>query len=392
MVCDNRYYPWYTRPFHRTVDEQSRFGTGLFFTSAGNAIGDEAKQKKTIPELWGVYDQKKMSDALVELGMTSPLLAQWQKGIEKIPWTVNGSVKSQGMYLYGEYDFYKGLSIGGSVFVGQFLANQSFIIPSDTKKLLGLTASQELQLDAERREMFEMLGLSEAQWSVTGPSDIELHLRWGTVQEYVLRCRTIDIGTSFYVYVPTAPFRDVNNPAAVPVGGNHLVGLAWGFDGAFELKEDFTVGLQFSIIKRLAKVQQTRMPIQNEPYIFGAIVGPAKIDPDPTIYFNPYLTLGTLKGGWNTSVGYIVAFNGGSVWTDMRQDQTVPTTLNGIYEKSAWCAEYISLLLSYDFDSVHQRHASHPVFTLMWDIPLHFMGSHDFARSQMVTVGMEVHF
>lgn len=391
MVCDNRYYPWYTRPFHRTVDEQSRFGIGLFFTSAGNAVGDEAQQRKPIPELWGVYDQKKMSDAIVELGMVSPLLPQWQN-TAKIPWSVTGDVKSQGMYLYGEYDFYKGFSVGGSVFIGQFLANQAFSIPRDTKSSLGLTTSQEFQLDEQRREMFDMLGLTGVQWSNTGPSDIELHLRWGTVQEYALKCRTIDIGTSFYFYAPTAQFRDVNNPAAVPVGGNRLIGLAWGLDGAFELKEDLTVGLQFSVIKRLAKTQQTRMPIQREPYIFGAIVGPAKIDPDPTIYFNPYIALGALRGGWAASVGYIVAFNGGTVWTDMRADQTIPTTLNDIYSKSAWCAEYINLLLSYDFDSVHQRHASHPVFTVMWDIPLHFMGSHDFARSQMVTVGMEVHF
>lgn len=391
MVCDNRYFPWYQRPFHRTADERSRFDLGLFFTSAGSAVGDEVLSSKPIPELWGIYDQKKMSNAIIELGMVSPLLAQWQIQ-SKIDWVVNGSVKSQGIYFYGEYDILEGLSVGGSVFVGHFTASQAFVIPRATKNALSLTPSQEAQLDQERREMFEMLGFQQAQWSVTAPSDIELHIRYGTVKEYVARCRTIDIGTSFFVYVPTAPYRNNNLPAAVPIGGNRLVGIAWGFDGAFELKEDLTVGLQFSLIKRLSKTQQMRMPIQNEPYIFGAIVGPAKIDTDPTIYFNPYITLGSLRPGFSGSLGYTVAYNGGQVWTDKRLDKTIPTTLNGIYKFSEWCAEYINILLAYDFNKVPNAHSVHPVFTATWDIPLHFMGSHDFARTQMVTVGMEFRF
>ncbi len=391
MVCDSRYFPWYSRPFHRTVNEQSRFDVGLFFTSAGSAIGDEAHPNKPIPELWGIYDQKKMSDAMIQLGMTSPLLAQWQLQ-SKIEWVVNGEIKSQGIYFYGDYDITHGISVGGSLFVGHFAASQTFVIPRATKTALALTTSQEAQLDAERRQMFEMLGMTEAQWSVTAPSDVEMHLRWGTVQEYVARCRTVDIGTSFFVYFPTSPARNEDNPAAVPISGGRFWGLAWGVDGAFELKEDLTVGLQFSVSKRLSKTLTKRIPIQDEPYIFGAITGSAKLEHDPVIYFNPYVTLGNIRGGLSASVGYTVNYYGGTVWTDKRIDQTIPSTLNNVNKNSEWCAEYVNILFAYNFDSVHQAHPMHPVFTATWDIPLHFMGSHDFARSQMVTIGMEVRF
>lgn len=394
MVRDNRYFPWYARPFHRTADEQSRIDTGLFFTSAGSAVGNEVKERIPIPELWGLYNQKQMSDAIVELGMTTPLLAQWQK-YKKIIWTVDGSVKSEGMYIYGDYNITNNFSVGGSLFFGHFEATQTFIIPKETKKSLWLTPSQEVELDAERRQMFEMLNLSQVQWSTTAASDMELHVRFGTVKEYVAKCRAIDIGTSFFVYIPTAPFRPVNNPAAIPIGGNKLVGLAWGLDGAFELKEDWTAGFQFSVSKRLSKTQQIRMPIQHEPYMFGAIVGPAKVNPNPVVYFNPYVTIGALRQSLSASVGYTVSYSAGAVITDMRplsEQLLIPTTLNEVNNKTEWCAEYINILFAYDFHADQKKDTIHSLVTATWDIPVHFMGSHDFARSQMVTIGVEFRF
>src|SRR3989338_11558380 len=75
---DSRYFPWYQKPSGRTAEKRSFLYGDLFFVTAGSAYGSTGRERKSIPELVGIYDLKKLSDAVIGVGLTTQLLTQWQ--------------------------------------------------------------------------------------------------------------------------------------------------------------------------------------------------------------------------------------------------------------------------------------------------------------------------
>ena len=167
MAADNRYFPWYRQPYGRTVDKRSNVELDLFFITGNDAFGSSVKEKKGIPELWGIYDQKLLSEAMITAGLTSPLLAQWQLE-RKIEWDVSQKLEAQGVFLRAEWALPFSFFIGANSGIMSFNGNQSFSIPNVTKRDMSLTTSQEEELDRQRRLMNDLIGIIGTQWSETG--------------------------------------------------------------------------------------------------------------------------------------------------------------------------------------------------------------------------------
>lgn len=412
-VADSRYFPWYPHMYERTLQKRSIFDAGAFFVTASRARGNESIEHISIPEIWGVYDQKQLSDALGILGKTTPLLAQWQlQGA--IAWDVKGKMEGQGGYLQFEYGTKKGFSVGVTTSVMHLTSDQRFTIPvgikrgsqydSNPRRDMGLTPSQEEQLDAQRREIQELLGFTNAQWSATGFTDTEFHVRYGFLTEYRLKCRKVDGGVFAGILVPSGVKRQPNNPASVPFGGNGHTGFYAGAEGMFEIKEDWELSIRLQASKRLAKTQIGRMPINYEPVLWGAVEGPVRVDPGASFLFTPAFTMHDLRDGFGAGIQYCMAIHGGDVWTDERADQTIPTTLNGLrgnsgsylipglYERSKWAAEYIIATIFYDPDRLTKDEGIRPYVVFQWDVPLHLFIEEKVSKTNTISLGLSFHF
>lgn len=392
MVADNRYFPWYGQPYARTAEKRSNVNAELFFMTGNEAYGNSSKERKGIPEVWGTYDQKLASEALIALGITSPLLAQWQ--LQKvIEWNTNQKIEGQGVLLRGEWYLPFGFSLGASSGLMRVNCNQSFSLPRETRVTnLGLTTAQEEELDRERRLMNDLIGLTGTQWSETGALDTQLYLRWGGIWDYKLKSRQVDAGVFAGVYLPSAKQRDINNSASIPFGGNNQTGLFVGADLALELKEDVTFGMLVQLSNRLTGIQKERLPLKKENHLFGGTTGDVRVDQGVTFVWNPYFRFGDLQDGLGLHLGYTIASHASDVWTDVRQDKTIAVELNEIYTRSNWNAEYLSLHLFYDSGKVTHKDAILPIITFNWDIPIKFLGAKEVSKTHKIAVGLAFNF
>jgi len=406
MVADSRYFPWYPHPYERTMQRRSILEAGAFFVTASSARGNETIEHIGIPEIWGFYDQKQLSDAIILIGETSPLLGQWQ--IQRtIVWDMRSKMEGQGGYLQLEFGGENGVSFGGTTSIMHLTSDLRFFLPGASRRVtltsgttvdsdpwrdLGLTSAQASQLDAERRAMNQLLGLTSTSWSATGFTDTEIHLRYGFLREYCLKCRKIDGGAFLGALIPSGVKRIASNPASVPFGGNGHSGIYGGLESTFELREDWELNIRIQGSKRFAKTEISRIPVNYECVLFGALQGPVRIDPGASFYFSPTFTIDDLRDGFGFALQYLLAMHGGDVWTDERPDQTIPSTLNGLYKKSKWAAEYGVITLFYNPEKIKKDEGNWPHIVLQADIPMHMMVSEDFSKTTMITFGLSFHF
>lgn len=399
MVADNRYFPWYGQQFSRNFDAQSHVSSELFFIVGDKAFGRPEKigqtgnidEKKGIPEVWGVYDQKVQSDVLIALGIASPLYAQWQAK-RAIEWDVDQKLEGQGYLFRGEWElphhWYVGCS-GGFMKVHSML---SFEIPRTTRNDLVLTAQQEIELDNQRRTMNQLIGLTIPQWSATGLLDTQVYVRYGNTWEYVLKCRQVDAGVWSGFYIPSGVKRSINNPASVPFGGNGAGAFFCGADIALELKEDVTLGCAAHLSQRFTKTYARRLPLKKENHLFGGTTGLVKVYPGVTTVFNSYIMLGDLRDGVGARIGYSLAIHAGDVWADRRVSPSIAVDLNKINARSRWKGECFSINVHYDVNKVIKYTQVHPVISFNWDVPVHFFAAKNVSKTHKVSLGIEFPF
>lgn len=399
MVADSRYFPWYEQQFARTMDYQSHVSAEFFAVIGDKAFGHPEKigqtgnveEKKGIPEIWGVYDQKLQSDALIALGIASPLYAQWQT-MRNIQWNVDQKLEGQGLLMKGEWALPHHWYIGFSSGFMKLNSSLSYTLPRAVRDELALTASQEIELDKQRRLMDELIGLTIPQSSTTGLLDTQVYVRYGDTWEYVLKCRQVDAGVSVGFYIPSAEKRSINNPASVPFGGDGVGAFFCGVDASFEIKEDVTLGCAAHLSQRFTKTYEHRLPIKQENHLFGATTGLVKVYPGVTTVLNPYLWLGDLRDGLGAHIGYTLAIHAGDVWADRRVNPTISVDLNKIYKRSKWKGECLSLNLLYDVNKVIKYTKVRPVITLKWDVPVHFLAAKNVSRTHKISLGIEFPF
>ncbi len=390
---DNRFLPWHPSPVIRTLEKRSSCKVESFFLTAERAYGDAATEKKGIYEVWGVFDQKILSEASVAVGNVNPLQVAWQAA-QAIKWNVHGKIQGQGISFSGEFMLHKYLSAG---FVTRFLhltSNQKFILPRDTARSadLNLTDAQEKEIDEDRRTTLKDLGFAASNWSDTGFADSALYLRWSWSKDYIAKCRFVDWGFVGGVLLPSGKQRDISNPASVPFGGENMKGFFVGIDSNIELKEDLWFSCMLQISKRLKKTQTRRLPVKGEPEIFGATTGLVRINPGVTVLFSPTLTFANLQDGFGAQLQYCYTVHSGDVWTDQRPVGGVAIDFSNSYKVSKWKSEYLVCNLFYDFGASVKHRSVDSVVSFSWDIPIKVLKPQDVAKTHKIGLSLALHF
>lgn len=391
-VIDNRYFPWNNPPIVRSTSTYSGFTPYAFFVFADDAYGTIVKEKIGISEIWGPFDEINLSNALLTIGDTSPVLAEWQY-YGSLPWEIRQRLEGQGLQLVGEHRVYKGLSVGYNTGFMRLFSTQLFSLTKNTIRRLTISPSQLEQLDEERRTMFEQLNLDTSQDKTIGLLDTVVYFRYGHAWDYQAKCKTVNLGIFGGVIIPTGVTRQYDNTASVPFGGNGATGFVIGTDDSFELKEDLYAGFYLQLTHRFKKTFNERMPIKGQTnFLFGAVDGPLSIDQGLTVKFRPYIFLGNLRDGFDVCLQYSFTHHDGDVWTDKRINPTIPSDLNGLYDKSEWMSDYVSLSLFYDSGRVEKHDSLRPVFRFSCDIPVKLLNAKDVSRTYAITFGLETAF
>lgn len=399
-VPDNRYIPFHSPVFIRSMSAAksnasalfSGLRPSLFFINGNEAYASGSKEKRMIPEILGVYDQRIMNDALLAIGQTTPLLAQWQLQTS-IEWQVRQRIEGFGVQLGGEYAFTPYVSAGFQMGMLRVLSDQEFILPRSTVRDLGLLTAQEYELDRERRAMFNQLGLTESQWAASGLLDTTVYGRIGRAWEYQAKCRQVSLSLYSGMVIPTGLRREPANTSSFAFGSsNGSLGLFIGTDNQFELKEDMVAGLHIQLSGRTSKITTERLPVKQENYLFGALQGQVAVDPGVTLMIRPSVMMGNLRDGFDIGVAYALVHHGGDTWKDLRTSQSIPSNLNNIHDKTHWNSEYVTLTIAYNPAKVVRRTGLFPSVYFSWDIPVHMIKAHEVSRTHALALGVELEF
>lgn len=391
MVYDNRFMPLYARNYPRTICRPSAFMVDAFLMTGKDAFGEEDAEPELF-EMFGLYDQGNVADAMIKLGFPDPFdvpgLDPDKFLDKKIIWKMDGKLQSQGIAF--QWDQYVGNYIwfGATWFFMHLSSRNFFNLTPTTIAQLQISPEEELKLDQVRRTMNQQLGLAAGKWSGYGFSDIDFYLRVGNIWEYPQKFRRIDAGARAGVLIPSGLVRDISNPASIPFGGNGFWGFYVAGDIEFEVKEDWNFGLLLRLNKRFAKTKLERIPIAFERPLFGAATGSLAIDPGVTFIFSPYFRLEGIRDGLGIQGRYTLAVHDHDHYTDKRANPNPPATLVSWIKPSDWSAEYITVDAFYDFAKVKLPFSFAPVLSLRWDIPIRFIVAENAAKTNRLSLGV----
>lgn len=394
-VFDNRFFPsLYPRIIMRSLDESSlKVTADTFFMVANRAHGDEAVEKKGVPEIYGAFDLVKMGTATTALGFENPLRASWQIRSSTILWDVQGKVQAAGSGLRFEKKLTKHVSCGGMASIMHVSSYQKFSLSQDSARSLGIVSqSDKNEIDDDRRTMLQNCGFTETGFKGAGFSDSLVYLRIGGGREYIAKFRQALIGLTIGALLPTGKQRITRNPSSVPFGADGHRGFLVGFDTYLELKEDMWFGFATYLSNRFEKDEIRRLPLAAEPEIFGAVEGKVKVDPGVSFLFAPSLTMNDVQNGFGLQLQYVYGFHQGDVWRDRRDDQTIATDFSKIYATTKWRTEYLFLSLFYEHARIKPTIRCNPVVALTADFPINFIGPEFIAKTYRVAVSLSIDF
>lgn len=392
MVFDNRFLPLLFKPHTRRLDAPSWVRAQSFFMFADRAFSDG--ERLNIPDLDGTYNQVRVAQGLVALGLPNPFRSDWQTR-DRIPWTRKGRIDAQGVALMYEQALHCYLSIGLNTFFAHVNSRADFLMRATE---LQLSEGEREYLFALREYMHKELGVSPPLYSHTGLGDIDLYLRFGNTWEYTCKFRRIDTALRVGVIIPTAAETPLNNPAAVPLGGEKHWGAYLGYEGEFEFKEDFIGGIQARAIKRFKRTSIRRMPFGIEPSHYGPVVGPLEVNPGWTFVFNPYFSVEGIREGLGLGAQYCLVSHLKDTFIDRRTEEEkarIPTDLGLLHERSSWGTEYITVGAWYDFGKAGEGdtcRSLYPKISAYWDIPVSWLVAKHAAKTNSVSLMIELDF
>lgn len=390
-IFDNRYFPLYRRFNLKTEEKQSWLNSNFYFLTSDEAR-DSINKKIGIPELWGKFDQIKVSAALPIIGKTNPLDPQFRT-LKELVWDWDGKISAQGFHLDFERPIHCNFSVGAAFDLMHVQSRNEFIISSEIKTdLMKMSPGKTIQLEQERRQINQELGLSAGMWSRTGLSDLDIYIKYNWLKEYYWKCRRVDASIWFGTLVPTSVKTDLDNPASIPFGGDGLTGLYLSGALNLELKEDVVFGVSMAFLKRVPRTLEKRMPVNDEPLQYGAVKGLARVNQGFTFGFSAFLEILEYWNSTGLRAGYNLVVHGKDKWTDKRADKTIAVKLAEVEKRSDWIAEYIRLGFVYDLSAIKKFKKFEPSLYLDVDVPAHFFWARDICRATRVSVGIEASF
>lgn len=389
MTYDNRFFPFGQQLYSRTSERYSNLMADGFYVYSHQSRSCHGPDQELF-DIYGSYDLNQVAQALEAVGKTNPLRSQWRS--LAIPWKMRGRLESIGVELSYNQALADFLSCGVAT---TLMHVKSWItLRLNTSKVDAPIAGpgDEAELERDRREANDELGINESAESKTGFGDVDVYVRLGKMWHYPEKFRRIDAGIRAGVLFPAGEKRDINNPASVPFAGNGHTGIYGQIDAEFELKEDLKAGIWGRLTKRLSKRSCQRVSVLDEPINYGAFVGVFDVDPGANFMLSPYITLEDIRDGLGLSARYMWIHQDEDCWHDCREDKKVALNLSAMNEFAEWTSEYISLDAFFDFSRLAVRRMFEPRIYFAFDIPVHWFASHSVSKSYRVLLGVEVRF
>jgi hypothetical protein len=383
-LYDNRFIPLFSPPYFFVDDMPSSFEVDFLAITASEAYASDDKTVG-IPEIFGTFDLNNLALSMIQNDQKSPLRSDLLG--RPLPFNTTGRIQGQGFTLRYYQSLAQHITFGANLIFLRTNSRQMFFL--NRQEVRNITEGDAFDIDNARREAFEEIGLTKNDISQHGLSDLDTYVRFGGKWDYVAKCRKIYAGLSLGVLWPTGVKTTLDSAASIPFGGNGHWGMYARADALFELQEDKKVGFVLEAIARLPKTSLTRMPTAaSEPYIYGPVIGQARIKPAATIAFSPYALIENVRGGLGFGLHYTLASHGKDRWCDARTDQTVPVNLEGAMKTSKWGQDYFTVDIFYDFGKTKTKHTIEPVITFRWDVPSMLFVSHMAPKTHKVSLGI----
>lgn len=399
MVYDNRYFPLIQYPFITVQDRDSHIA-GDFFVTTANRAADILERGIGVFELTGPFDLAQLAYSMELAGFGNPLPARYLN--QELPFTMAGKLQTQGFALDWEQNIVSNFSFG---LLWLAMRSNSYIDFYINQKIAAdFSEADVAELDAIRRQALSTLGLACNHVRQGGSGDTEIYLRWFDHWCYSFKLRSLYYGVRIGALCPSGVTQKPSEPASVPFGGNGFWGTYASVDAEFEIKEDWKIGLWVRISKRFAKTMIERMPVaralvagqkdaqSSEPQIFGVLEGPVHINPGVTEIFSAYTQWEGIREGLGIRLQYSLIHHHQDHWIDERIDQSVPSNLQPVEERTQWGSEYVTLCAFYDFEKVNACRGHQPILRVSWDIPYSLLVGRRFVHSYKVALGLEFNF
>ena len=134
-----------------------------------------------------------------------------------------------------------------------------------------------------------------------------------------------------------------------------------------------------------------RMPVLEEPLLFGAATGLMRVNPGLTVLFCPTVQLEHLRNGFGVAVSYSLLYHQQDRFTDRRVENNPTVTFRTAKRLSSWGADYISLQAFYDFsgEADYDQHILHPTIKLKWDLPTDIFVAKRVAKTHLISLTID---
>ena len=407
MVYDNRYFPFYLKPFVRRCEQSLFLRFQPMFMRADRAQG--ALDDVGLPEIDGHYDQVDIAQALQVANIINenPFRSDF-RGLTSIAYKREGRLDAEGIAVFLEQALLPHMWFGASFLFMHVTMRHEFFL--DSRCLPNLPLGDRNYLFSLKGQMHDALGVTPPLYNTTDVADGDVYLRFGSTWDYMYKFRHIDAGLKIGALVPLAASRCIDNPASIPLGGNKHWGVYAAFDIDFEVKEDWHAGFLLRFNKRFERTSLQRVPavmvsvqkpddqvsmfIAHEPTGYGAIRGFFGVNPGLTSIFAPYVLLEDIRDGFGFGVQYTLVKHQADCFSDKRLIKQFPEKLDfsEVSNRSGWGAEYVSLTAFYDASKHHECRWWLPTIGVSWDMPTDWAISKRVSKTHNVSLMLDVRF
>jgi len=385
MILDDRFGPFFQKPFIITPCTYGHGQVQPFFMRADCAQGDV--EKESIPNLFGHYDLINIINALQKSGKINenPLRSDLQ-GLTSIPFRRDGRIDVQGMAFFYQWPIACNWYFGTSFLFAHVNSRVEFCLDTTS---LDISPGDKSYLFKLKEQLNKSLGVLPPLYSRTVFGDTIFFLKYNYFLPYSFKFRAINFVPEVGVYIPTSPRTLLNNPASIPIGGEGRWGVYFGFENQYEVREDWFFKVMFRAIKRFKSNEQERLPIDCEPINYGAFEGFVGINPGWTLVFTPSVFLRGIRDGLGISVLYtLVSHFKDKVISCTPCNGTafgIEPNVNDFEKRSSWGSEYISIGLFYDI-AKDRTCCRYPTISAYWDIPVDWLLSERSARTHAISL------
>lgn len=115
------------------------------------------------------------------------------------------------------------------------------------------------------------------------------------------------------------------------------------------------------------------------------------VDPGATLVVSPFVSFESLRDGLGARVAYTLTKHWQDKWNLWQSTKNVP--LEGLCNRTSWGSDYFSVNVFYDFGKVKNPDRTvYPILTFCWDIPVSVLIANTVAKTNRVSLGVEVAF